>query len=296
MNKGKRRIEDIYYKGDKLSKIISDYYERGNNIFYSDQLILEDLDLSNTILSSDIILNFVKLKNVDLTNCLCTGCDFNGSHFIECDFTGTLFSGCQFKGCAFSAIAMQDTYCDENNFAKSVFGDNCCFDKTTFKHCNLADCYFGKITLTNINFFNSNLFNATFNDSCTLRGNSFDFSNITDCSFYKLPSEPAAQYMKGKILTEPIIGYKKCKNDIIVKLEIPRGAIVFSINGKKCRTNKAKVVEIIGANRAISTFTYMSYYVGDEFTIYDFNCQYNNECSSGIHFFTTLMEAVIYQC
>ena len=102
------------------------------------------------------------------------------------------------------------------------------------------------------------------------------------------------EFRKGKMLTEDIIGYKKCRDDVIIKLLIPRGAIVFSINGNKCRTNKAKVLEIEGADRTISNYKYMSYYVGDEFTVYDFNCEYNAECASGIHFFMTKEEAVRY--
>ena len=92
-------------------------------------------------------------------------------------------------------------------------------------------------------------------------------------------------YRMGKILSEDIIGYKKCEDNVIVTLKIPRGSIVFSINGTKCRTNKAKVISIDGADRAFSVFNHMSYYVGDEFTIYDFNCMYNVECTKGIHFF-----------
>lgn len=102
------------------------------------------------------------------------------------------------------------------------------------------------------------------------------------------------EYRTGKVLTDDIIGFKKCKNDVIVKLLIPRGAIVFSINGNKCRTNKAKVLEIEGADRAISNYKYMSYYVGDEITVYNFDCIYNKECSTGIHFFMTREEAVRY--
>lgn len=96
---------------------------------------------------------------------------------------------------------------------------------------------------------------------------------------------------KGKILTTDLIGYKKCENNVIVKLLIPRGAIVFSINGKKCRTNKVKVLEIEGADRAFSWYNGMSYYVGDEITVYDFNCQYNIICAKGIHFFKSREEA-----
>ena len=103
------------------------------------------------------------------------------------------------------------------------------------------------------------------------------------------------EYRRGKVLPDKIIGYKKCEKNVIVTLEIPRGAIVFSISGRKCRTNKAKVVAIDGADRAISTYKYMSYYVGDEFTVYNFNCEYNEECAQGIHFFMTREEAENYR-
>lgn len=93
------------------------------------------------------------------------------------------------------------------------------------------------------------------------------------------------QIRKGVKLSNSITGWKKCKDGVIVKLEIPRGAIVFSINNDKCRTDKAIVKEIIGADRAFSIHKYFSYYVGDKIEVYNFNCEYNNECAEGIHFF-----------
>ena len=53
-------------------------------------------------------------------------------------------------------------------------------------------------------------------------------------------------------------------------------------------------LEIYGANRAISCYKYMSHYVDDEFTVYNFDCMYNNECAPGIHFFMTREEAEKY--
>ena len=104
----------------------------------------------------------------------------------------------------------------------------------------------------------------------------------------------ADRLRKGIKLSEPIIGWKKCKNNVLVKLEIPRGAIVFSINNKKCRTDKAKVLEIIGADRAYSNYKFFSYYVGDIIEVFNFNCEYNVECAEGIHFFKTREEAENY--
>ena len=99
---------------------------------------------------------------------------------------------------------------------------------------------------------------------------------------------------RGVKLGESIIGWKKCKNNVLVKLEIPKGAIVFSINGTKCRTDKAKVLEIVGGDRAYSRYQFFSYYVGDIIEVFDFNCEYNIECEKGIHFFRTREEAEKY--
>ena len=140
-------------------------------------------------------------------------------------------------------------------------------------------------------------------DDANLKGAEFNYSNLVNASMDRAQGD-LIEYRKGKILTEDIIGYKVCGRDfynieqpakrVIVTLKIPRGAIVFSINGCKCRTNRAKVIAIDGADRAYSTYKYMSYYVGDEFNVYNFNCEYNTECGAGIHFFMTLEEAFNY--
>lgn len=138
-------------------------------------------------------------------------------------------------------------------------------------------------------------------DGADLKGAEFNYSNLVNTSLDGAKGD-LIEYRKGKILTEDIIGYKVCGRDfynieqpakrVIVTLKIPRGAIVFSINGRKCRTNRAKVIAIEGADRAYSTYKYMSYYVGDEFNVYNFNCEYNTECGAGIHFFMTRAEGI----
>lgn len=102
-------------------------------------------------------------------------------------------------------------------------------------------------------------------------------------------------YRKGVILKDAIIGYKKCREAKIVTIEIPKGAIVFCINGSKCRTNKAIVKEISDGDIAISVhdkdFTYR---VGNEIEIENFNLNPSVNCGSGIHFFKTKEEAKDY--
>ena len=119
-------------------------------------------------------------------------------------------------------------------------------------------------------------------------------ANLYGANMRNVVMSGADRLRKGIKLSEPIIGWKKCKNNVLVKLEIPRGAIVFSINNSECRTDKAKVLEIIGGDRAYSKHKFFSYYVGDVIEIFDFNCEYNIEYAEGIHFFKTREEAENY--
>ena len=94
-------------------------------------------------------------------------------------------------------------------------------------------------------------------------------------------------------------GWKKCQDGKIVALVIPKGAIVFSINNDKCRTNKAEVVSVDGNKtkglKAVSIQdSDFIYEVGKTVEVADFDCQYNVECGIGIHFFKTENEARDY--
>ena len=95
--------------------------------------------------------------------------------------------------------------------------------------------------------------------------------------------------------------WKKCRNDLIVKLLIPEDARRLSATGRKCRCDKAEVLEIQnldGTNAgttAYSTHTEnFAYVVGQTVTPDSFCEDRWQECSSGIHFFITRDEAVRY--
>ena len=99
----------------------------------------------------------------------------------------------------------------------------------------------------------------------------------------------------GQILKEPITGYKKTEEGVIITAEIPKGAIVFSINNSKCRTNRANITDMGGKELLHSQFNNsFEYRLGQEIEIEDFNLLYNKECATGFHFFRTRKEAEKY--
>ena len=95
------------------------------------------------------------------------------------------------------------------------------------------------------------------------------------------------------------IGYKKA-GSCIVKLSIPEDALRSSATSRKCRANKAKVLEIrklsgesieeVSSNYD-NTFIYK---VGEEVKVDNFDTDRWSECSAGIHFFITKEEAIDY--
>ena len=103
------------------------------------------------------------------------------------------------------------------------------------------------------------------------------------------------KFRLGKVLDEPLTGYKKTKEGVVITAEIPAGAVVFCINGSKCRTNRATITDMDGHEVLHSQYdNSFEYRLGQEINIKDFNLMYNIECTSGFHFFRTRKEAEEY--
>ena len=102
---------------------------------------------------------------------------------------------------------------------------------------------------------------------------------------------------KTRILPEgDLIGWKNCSGTI-VKLRIPAEAKRSHAFGRKCRAEFADVLEIIGAEVATTSAhgPETEYRVGKRVMPDSFDENWQEECSHGIHFFITRLEAENYQ-
>ena len=101
---------------------------------------------------------------------------------------------------------------------------------------------------------------------------------------------------RTRILPEgDLIGWKKCRNDVVVKLAIPAAAKRSHAFGRKCRAEFADVIEVFGDGKAISLHDGKTEYVaGQRVTPDSFDENWQEECSCGIHFFITRAEAEAY--
>ncbi|MBO7414009.1 MAG: pentapeptide repeat-containing protein [Fibrobacter sp.] len=133
-------------------------------------------------------------------------------------------------------------------------------------------------------------------DGAILVDASLDGASLDGASLVGASLDDAEKIRLGQILTEPMTGYKKTKEGVVITAEIPAGAIVFCINRRKCRTNMAKITDMDGHEILHSQYdNSFEYRMGQEINIKDFNLMYNVECASGFHFFRTKKEAEDYK-
>lgn len=238
-------------------------YEEGG-----ERLDLSGYDLRNVNFSCTKLIRAI-FRNADLTNV-----NFCNANLRNANLEGANLEGADFYNANLDGADLSNANASGAEFYIAKL--SC----ASFYNANLRYS-----DLNNADLSNANLINA-YLDGANLDGANLDSTNLSKNEQHRL----------GKILTRKMIAYKKCKDGVIVKLEIPAGAVVFCINGHKCRTNIAKCIEISdNKKQAVSYYrdTFI-YEVGKTYKVKNFNLQYNIECASGIHFFKTLEEAKVY--
>ena len=167
------------------------------------------------------------------------------------------------------------------------------------RDANLSDAYLLYATLSDADLRDANLRDADLRYA-NLRG-----ANLSDAYllYATLRGAEEVPYIPMVCPEEgDFIGWKRA-GDKIVKLHIPQDALRSSATTRKCRCNKAEVVEIYNIDGTIaderivssnydSSFTYE---VGKTVEVQDFDINRWNECTRGIHFFINRREAINYQ-
>ena len=159
---------------------------------------------------------------------------------------------------------------------------------------DLSELDVGSANLESANLRSANLGSANLEFAnlrfADLRSANLEFANLGSANLGS-----AEKIRLGQILTKPMMGYKNTQECVVITAEIPAGAIVFCINGSKCRTNRAKITDMAGHDVLHSQYdNTFEYRLGQKINIKDFNLMYNVECASGFHFFRTREEAENY--
>lgn len=273
-------LSEINLKGAELSKA---------NLSTADltQACLKNADLSEAELRFAHLINAnlagADLRKADLRFADLTGANLTGAYLSEADLGNATLTKANLAGATLRGTRLQRAALISANLTD-----------TDFIYANLTNANLKNAVLvrTNLAFAILNWTDLRYTD---LEQTDLEGNNLLEA---RLSQDQTARL--GVCLEEPMVGYKKCKSGIktvIVTLRIPKGAIVFSINGKKCRTNVAKVIDIDdGLEEAVSGYDKkFIYHKGKKVSPDHFDCAYNVECSGGIHFFRTREEAEDYE-
>ena len=274
-----REPKEILINGKTLEKILENHKHWLNKDIDGWEYMRANLNSADL---SNVNLKYADLRYVNSNNANLKGADLSGANLKYADLSDADLSSADLRYINLRDVDLRGAILSGADLkCADLRGADLRYTDLRYVYLNGADLrcvYLNSADLSNADLNGANLSGVNLSNA--------DLSNV------KLDKEE--QIRKGVKLSNPITGWKKCKGGVIVKLEIPRGAIVFSINNDKCRTDKAIVKEIFGADRAFSMHKYFSYYVGDKIEVYNFNCEYNTECAEGIHFFRTRKEAENY--
>jgi uncharacterized protein YjbI with pentapeptide repeats len=161
---------------------------------------------------------------------------------------------------------------------------------------NLFRAKLTRVNLSNADLFEANLSKANLSKA-NLAGADLTWAHLTGAN------------LAGAILpdfkitpdTGVFTGWKKVSGNVILELEI-LGERNSSLVGRKCRTNKAKVVEAYNPDGSICTekefeslfSPNFKYIVGETICEPEYDPDIRVECTRGIHFFMTRQEAEGY--
>ncbi len=165
------------------------------------------------------------------------------------------------------------------------------------REANLRGANLREANLCGADLYGANLREANLRGA-NLREADLYGANLREADLYGAKGENIENILIShtSILPEgDLIGYKKCINGIIVKIKIPDSAKRSNATGRKCRAEFIEVLEIYGADEAISSHDNKTVYkVGEIVKCDKWDKNRWEECSGGIHFFITKLEAENY--
>ena len=247
-------------------------------------------------------LKGVNIEGANLDGAYLTGANLEGSNLeragLNCvNFEGANLERASMKGAFLYRADLEGANLKDTNLRYTNFkGAN-------LKDANLrvANLYYADLEGANLegaNLGGANLKRAYFIDT-NLRGANFKGSNFEWASLdgaKNIPYIPLACPSEGAF-----IGWKKVGRKYLVKIQIPEDARRLSATTRKCRCDKAIVLditsldgethfdEVVNHNYKVTT-----YKVGE--IVYPDSFDENRwcECSNGIHFFVDKKDAIEY--
>jgi hypothetical protein len=234
----------------------------------------------------------------------CDGWENMRANLERANLYGAYLEGANLYGASLERASLERANLVRANlYGANLYGAN--LEGANLYGANLYGAYLEGANLYGANLYGANLYGANLERANLVRANlecaileraNLERASLEGANLERANLEEKEKLRLGQILKEPITGYKKTEEGIVITATIPAGAIVFCINGSKCRTNKALIIDMGGQNEVLhsSYDNKFEYRLMQDIEIEDFNLMYNVECASGFHFFRTREEAEKY--
>jgi len=232
---------------------------------------------------SDANLSDANLSDANLSDAHLSGANLSGANLSRANLSGANLSDANLSGAHLSGANLSDANLSDAKLSRAYLsgahlsGAN--LSDANLSGANLSGAYLSRAYLSGANLSDANLSGA----------------NLSGANLSGAKGAESA-IARTRILPEgDLIGWKKCAHGVIVKLRIPVGAKRSHAFGRKCRAEFADVLEVFGADVGIAQHDGATKYAaGQRVTPHKFDENWQEECTGGIHFFITRIEAEEY--
>ena len=245
--------------------------------------------------------------------------DLSGAYLSEANLSGANLSRANLSGANLSRADLSGAYLSEANLSRAnlsradlseanLSGANLSradlsgayLSEANLSRADLSGAYLSRANLSRADLSGANLSRANLSGAYLSEANlsRADLSGADLSGAYL-----SGAYLSDKTLAEtsilpdsgPFVGWKKCRDNVIVRLAVPSKARRSNSTGRKCRAEYVKVLEVMGAEVGISQRDSKTEYRKGKIVRCDkWNENRWEECSGGIHFFITRYEAENY--
>jgi uncharacterized protein YjbI with pentapeptide repeats len=238
--------------------------------------------------------------------------DLSGANLSEADLSGVDLSGANLSGASLSEANLREANLRGVDLRRAdLSGANLSeanLRRADLSGANLRGANLRRADLSGADLSGANLSEADLSEAdlrgANLRGADLsradlceaDLSRADLCGASLSDAKNSALAIAMTVISPEgdLIGWKKCTNDVLVKLLIPQDARRSNGSERKCRAEFADVLEVIGAEFGESWYPNaprVIYRPGECVTPNGWNENRWETCGQGIHFYITRAEA-----
>ena len=241
---------------------------------------LRSANLSGAELSS------ADLRSAELSSADLRSANLSGAHLSGADLRSANLSGANLSSADLSSAELSRANLSGADLSSA-----------DLRGANLSGADLRSADLSSANLSRANLYCANLSGA-ELSSADLRSANLSGAHLSSAKNAELAIAMVQFIPTEgSFVGWKKCRDGVVVKLWIGKTAKRSHGGERKCRASRVKVAEVFGAEEGISmhddTVIYRKGHVIEPLNGWDENRW--NVCAPGIHFFITREEAEAYQ-